>query len=90
MGEGRGGVTISGFIYWRDQRLLRPKSLFCVKTLRGRWTAALTAPMGEAGWQSVWGSSQSGLLETGLALRQQNVTTLTAVVILITRKGNLP
>lgn len=31
-GEGRGGVTISSFIYWRDQRLCRAKPWFCVKT----------------------------------------------------------
>lgn len=31
--KGKEGVAISSFIYWRDQRLLRAKPLFCIKTL---------------------------------------------------------
>lgn len=31
-GEERGGVTIGSFIYWRDGRLCKAKSSFCVKT----------------------------------------------------------
>lgn len=43
LGEGKGGVAISSFIYWRDQRLPRAKSSFFVKTLPSRWRRAVTA-----------------------------------------------